>query len=146
MRLKSVNIQGYRPFGNFEAQLEPLEIIVGANGAGKSSFFEFLKFLRDSLYHDIPPEIVSGSIGQQIFHNPGLAKFQWEIKFDSDLPNGLKYSGEIMGPLGRIQVNFERVEASTFSDSQEKEHFIYMETIGGINKILNGKKKIKLLV
>ena len=42
MRLKSVNIQGYRPFGNFEAQLEPLEIIVGANGAGKSSFFEFL--------------------------------------------------------------------------------------------------------
>ena len=145
MRLKSVNIQGYRPFGNFEAQLEPLEIIVGANGAGKSSFFEFLKFLRDSLYHDIPPEIVSGSIGQQIFHNPGLAKFQWEIKFDSDLPNGLKYSGEIMGPLGRIQVNFERVEASTFSDSQEKEHFIYMETIGGINKILNGKKTLKRL-
>ena len=27
MRLKSVNIQGYRPLKNFEAQLQPLEII-----------------------------------------------------------------------------------------------------------------------
>lgn len=62
MRLKSVNIQGYRPFRNFEAQLEPLEIIVGANGSGKSSLFEFLKFLRDSLYQYIPPEIISGSM------------------------------------------------------------------------------------
>lgn len=61
-RLKCVNIQGYRPFRNFEAQLEPLEIIVGANGAGKSSLFDFLKFLRDSLYQYIPPEIVPGSI------------------------------------------------------------------------------------
>ncbi|MFM6753407.1 MAG: AAA family ATPase [Dolichospermum sp.] len=145
MRLKSVNIQGYRPFKNFEAQLQPLEIIVGANGSGKSSFFEFLKFLRDSLYHDIPPEIVSGSIGQQIFHNPGLAKFQWEIEFDSDLPNGLKYSGEIMGPIGRTQVAFERVESSNLSEGQEKDHFIYMETIGGINKFLMGKKPIKRL-
>ncbi|MFM6078335.1 MAG: AAA family ATPase, partial [Dolichospermum sp.] len=58
MRLKSVNIQGYRPFKNFQAPLQPLEIIVGANGAGKSSLFEFLKFLRDSLFQDIPPEIV----------------------------------------------------------------------------------------
>jgi hypothetical protein len=31
MRLKSVNIQGYRPFRNFEAQLQPLEIIDSRN-------------------------------------------------------------------------------------------------------------------
>ena len=76
MRLRSVNIQGYRPFKNLEAQLHPLEIIVGANGAGKSSFFEFLKFLRDSVFKDIPPEIISGSIGQRIFHIPGTEEFE----------------------------------------------------------------------
>ena len=60
-RLKSINIKGYRPFKDFSAQLGPLEVIVGANGSGKSSLFEFLSFLRDSLHRDIPPEIVPGS-------------------------------------------------------------------------------------
>ncbi|MFN9406078.1 MAG: AAA family ATPase, partial [Dolichospermum sp.] len=112
MRLTSINIQGYRPFGNFQAQLQPLEIIVGANGAGKSSLFEFLKFLRDSLYYDIPPEIISGSIGQQIFHIPGLAKFEWDIEIDTGRPIGIRYLGELMGPVGRTQVSYERVESS----------------------------------
>jgi predicted ATPase len=130
MRLKSVNIQGYRPFRNFEAQLQPLEIIVGANGAGKSSFFEFLKFLRDSLYQDIPPEIISGSIGQQIFHIPGLAKFQWDIEIDTGLPTGIRYLGELMGPVGRTQVSYERVESSQPFSDRYSSPYIYMDIQG----------------
>ena len=112
MRLTSINIQGYRPFKNFQAPLQPLEIIVGANGAGKSSLFEFLKFLRDSVSNDIPPEIISGSIGQQIFHIPGPAKFEWNIEIDTGRPIGMRYLGELMGPVGRTQVSYERVESS----------------------------------
>ncbi|MEI6443940.1 MAG: AAA family ATPase [Nostocales cyanobacterium ELA583] len=129
MRLKSVNIQGYRPFRNFEAQLQPLEIIVGANGAGKSSFFEFLKFLRDSLYYDIPPEIISGSIGQQIFHIPGQ-KFQWNIEIDTGRPIGIRYLGELMGPVGRTQVSYERVESSQPFSDRYRSPYIYMDIQG----------------
>jgi predicted ATPase len=130
MRLRSVNIQGYRPFRNFEAPLQPLEIIVGANGAGKSSFFEFLKFLRDSLYYDIPPEIISGSIGQQIFHIPGLEKFQWDIEIDRGLPTGIRYLGELMGPVGRTQVSYERVESSQPFSDKYSSPYIYMDIQG----------------
>ena len=69
--LTSLRLQGYRPFGDFLAQFGPLEVLVGANGSGKSALFDFLRFLRDGLYSDIPPEIVAGSVGQQIFHVPG---------------------------------------------------------------------------
>jgi len=130
MRLKSVNIQGYRPFKNFQAPLQPLEIIVGANGAGKSSFFEFLKFLRDSLYYDIPPEIISGSIGQQIFHIPGPAKFQCNIEIDTGLPIGIRYLGELMGPVGRTQVSYERVESSKPFSDRYSNPYIYMDING----------------
>ena len=130
MRLTSVKIQGYRPFRNFEAPLKPLEIIVGANGAGKSSFFEFLKFLRDSLYYDIPPEIISGSIGQQIFHIPGLEKFQWDIEIDRGLPTGIRYLGELMGPVGRTQVSYERVESSQPFSDRYSSPYIYMDIQG----------------
>lgn len=130
MRLRSVKIQGYRPFKNLEAPLHPLEIIVGANGAGKSSFFEFLKFLRDSVFKDIPPEIISGSIGQRIFHIPGTEKFQWDIEIDTGLPIGIRYLGEIMGPIGRTQVSYERVESSKPFSDRYTNPYIYMDIRG----------------
>jgi predicted ATPase len=129
-RLTSVKIQGYRPFRNFEAPLQPLEIIVGANGAGKSSLFEFLRFLRESLSQDIPAEIVPDSIGQQIFHIPGPAKFQWDIEIDTGRPIGIRYLGELMGPVGRTQVSYERVESSKPFSDKYTNPYIYMDIKG----------------
>lgn len=77
MYLKSLRITGYRPFRDFTANFGQLEVLVGANGSGKSSLFEFLKFLRDGMSEDIPPEIVKGAIGQQVFHKPGEDRFWW---------------------------------------------------------------------
>lgn len=93
-RLKSIKIKGYRPFRDYLCNLGSLEMLVGANGSGKSSLFEFLRFLRDSLCQDIPPEIIPGSIGQQIFHLPGPPKFWWSIEIDTGHP--IWYQGCIM--------------------------------------------------
>ncbi|QYX30249.1 AAA family ATPase [Sphaerospermopsis torques-reginae] len=141
MRLKSINIQGYRPFRNFAAPLEPLEIIVGANGAGKSSLFEFLKFLRDSLFQDIPPEIVPGSIGQRIFHIPGPEKFQWDIEIDTSRPIGIRYLGELIGPVGRTQVSYERVESSQPFSDKYSNPYIYMDIQGNKGVVQNPDTK-----
>jgi|GEM_PF-3939060 predicted ATPase len=50
--LPSIKIKGYRPFNDILFRFRPLQVIVGANGSGKSSLFEFLKFLRDACYQD----------------------------------------------------------------------------------------------
>jgi len=107
--LKSVRIQGYRPFKDFSASFGPLEIIVGANGSGKSSLFEFLRFLRDSMSGDIPPEIIPGSIGQRIFHSPGAERFSWETKIDISQDSPITYQGKLMGPQGYPCVTAESV-------------------------------------
>jgi predicted ATPase len=108
-RLNSIKIQGYRPFRDFLAEVAPLEVLVGANGSGKSSLFEFLKFLRDSIYQDIPPEIIAGSIGQQIFHRPGPERFRWRLEVDVGRPLPIQYHAELMGPIGRTHISLERV-------------------------------------
>jgi predicted ATPase len=110
-RVTSLRIEGYRPFRDFTAQLGPLEVLVGANGSGKTALFEFLKFLRDSVYQDIPPEIVAGSIGQEIFHIPGPARFAWSLDFDIGEKYPLRYQGELTGPVGQTQIREESVEA-----------------------------------
>ena len=75
--IRSLKLQGYRPFRDITIPFNMLEVIVGANGSGKSSLFEFLKFLRDAIYQEIPPEIVAGSVGHHIFHMPGIEKLWW---------------------------------------------------------------------
>ncbi|MBI5116527.1 AAA family ATPase [Candidatus Poribacteria bacterium] len=126
MRLLSVKIQGYRPFRDFLAFFGPLEIFVGANGAGKSSLFEFLRFLRNSVRQDVPPEIVTGSIGQLIFHIPGPERFWWSLELDSGKKIPIQYQGELMGPVGRTHVSFERVQSSKPLDPQFEERYLFM--------------------
>ncbi|MBI4557135.1 MAG: AAA family ATPase [Candidatus Hydrogenedentes bacterium] len=127
MRLVSTKIQGYRPFRDFTAKLGALEVLVGANGSGKSSVFEFLKFLRDSLYQDIPPEIVPGSIGQQIFHMGEPERFWWSIEIDTGQPVTLYYQGQLMGPVGRTHISFERVKTSRPLGPQPTRPYLYMD-------------------
>jgi predicted ATPase len=124
-RITSLKIQGYRPFGDFLASFDPHEIIVGANASGKSSLFEFLKFLRDSLLQDIPPEIVAGSIGQQIFHRPGPERFGWSVEIDLHEKQPLRYQGEVIGPIGRAHVSFERVQTKGAFPAHNKP-FLFM--------------------
>ncbi len=110
--IPSLRLQGYRPFQDFRADFSLLDVIVGANGSGKSSLFEFLKFLRDGMYQVIPPEIVAGSVGQQIFHRPGPDRIGWSLEVDFMQRVPLYYQGEVLGPIGQTRVGFERVRTT----------------------------------
>lgn len=124
-RLKSINIKGYRPFKDFSAQLGPLEVIVGANGSGKSSLFEFLRFLREILYRDsIPSEIIPDSIGQQIFHNPGPDRISWDMVVDLGQEYPVRYKGELRGPAGDPHMIYESVQTAP---PEGEKPFIFME-------------------
>lgn len=114
-RLESIKIEGFRPFKEFTAELGPLEVLVGANGAGKSSLFEFLRFLRDGMTYSIPPEIIAGSPVRNVFHLPDAKSFKWSLEMD--MPCGTtKYDGEVVGPVGRAVVADESVATSETPD------------------------------
>ena len=129
-RVFSIKLQGYRPFKDMVARFSTLEVIVGANGAGKSSLFEFLKFLRDSVYQEIPAEIVAGSIGQQIFHRPGPDRFWWSLEVDTNRPVTVYYQGELVGPIGQTHITFERVCTSKPLGPQYSKAYVFMDMHG----------------
>ena len=111
-RMKSVKIKGYRPFRDFSAPFGPLEVIVGANGSGKSSLFEFLWFLRETAYRDSvdlamfpDPE----STRRCIFHSPGPQKISWDIEIDFFQDYPIRYQGELIGPVGNLRMVYESV-------------------------------------
>lgn len=136
--ITSLKIRGYRPFRDFTAILATLEVLVGANGSGKSALFEFLKFLRDSTYQDIPPEIIAGSVGQEIFHVPGAERFWWSVEMDFGQTYPLRYQGQLDGPIGKTQITFERVLTAPPTDMHP---LVFMDMKGqnGIIRNASGK-------
>src|SRR5258708_32057090 len=96
--LESLNIKGFRPFRDFTATFGALEILVGANGSGKSALFEFLRFLRDGMTREIPPEIIPGGSGQQVFHIPGPEHFSWDVAIGANHKSANHYVGTLIGP------------------------------------------------
>ncbi|MBM4080863.1 MAG: hypothetical protein FJ278_14255, partial [Planctomycetes bacterium] len=114
--------------------------MVGANASGKSSLFEFLKFVRDAVRQDIPPEIVAGSIGQQVFHRPGPERFSWMLEMDLGQELPLQYEGQIMGPVGRAHVDLERVQISRPAAGRN-EPLILMDVREGQGRVCNAGGK-----
>ncbi|OGC02836.1 hypothetical protein A2V82_04645 [candidate division KSB1 bacterium RBG_16_48_16] len=137
--LPSIKIQGYRPFNDILFRFEKLQVIVGANGSGKSSLFEFLRFLRDACYQEIPPEIVSGTIGQQIFHKPGPDKLWWSAEIDYGERAPLFYQGELMGPVGSTKIVLERVITKTPRHSELDKGFTFLDFKDGKGRVRDPK-------
>jgi predicted ATPase len=141
--LRHITIQGYRPFREFGAPLGSLEVMVGANGSGKSSLFEFLKFIRDGVYQEIPPEIIAGSIGQQIFHTPGPERFDWKLQVDMGEPVPIVYEGQLMGPVGRTNIAFERVRTERPLGLQHNKPYVFMDLSAQRGVIQDSGGKLK---
>lgn len=43
--MDSITIQGYKSFKNLSVQLHPVNLLIGANGAGKSNFLSLFEML-----------------------------------------------------------------------------------------------------
>lgn len=132
--MPSIKIQGYRPFKDIVFQFQPLQVIVGANGSGKSSLFEFLRFLREACYREIPPEIIEGSIGQQVFHRPGPDKLTWQARFEGIGPDTLCHQGELLGPVGSPKVVKERVFADCVVKNRNQ-GYLFMDFVDGSGEV-----------
>ncbi len=111
--------------------MEPLQVIAGANGSGKTSLFEFLSFIRDACYHEIPPEIIMGTTGRQIFHKPGPDKFWWSAEIENDQKTPLCYEGELLGPVGSAKIAYERVASRERPAERNSSEHIYLDFKNG---------------
>lgn len=138
--LPSIRIECYRPFKDITFEFERLQVIAGSNGSGKSSLFEFLRFLRDSCHLDIPPEIVAGTNGQQIFHKPGPDEFGWRAGIDMRGDAPLYFEGKLKGPIGSTKILHEKVWTSILS-KHIRDQNLFLDLKEGRGFVQNPKNK-----
>lgn len=52
-RLQHIKLEGFRSIRELDLELAPLNVLIGANGAGKSNFISFFKFMNKLLDKDL---------------------------------------------------------------------------------------------
>ncbi|PSQ99058.1 MAG: hypothetical protein BRD51_02445, partial [Bacteroidetes bacterium SW_11_64_17] len=139
--LTSLNLKGFRPFRNLEAEFGPLNVIIGANGSGKSSLFEFFQFLRDAVQSEIPPEVVIGSVGKSIFHSGGPEQFGWSLEVDTGECTPIQYQGELVGPISQKRVSRELVKTKRPLGENDDEPYVFMDVQNREGVVRNAREE-----
>jgi len=136
-RLTSINIKGYRPFRDFTAEVGALEVMVGTNGSGKSSLFEFLRFLRNSVDREIPPGIIEGVTGRQVFHQPGSDEIIWALTVLNNNEVDT-YQGKLEGTIGHTRLG----EETLITEIEGKKSILKFNVIAMKNVVQTSSTKI----
>jgi len=125
--IEKLKLSGYRLFQDLSAEFGKLTVIIGANGSGKSSLFDFLKFLRFAVSAPLPAEIDPHGGGRRFFSASGPERVQFALVADFGQAKPLRYEVEIARPEGRPLVRSERLTTIGPLHPNEKNPFIFLD-------------------
>jgi predicted ATPase len=139
--LVKIEIDGYRPFRKFIAEPGDLTVVIGANATGKSSLFDFLRFIRGAVVDPLPPEIDERAAGKSLFHAGGPEHIAFALTLDLGQRLPLRYEAEILGPIGAPKVTRERLATTKPLRDDETKTFIFLDFAGGRGVVRDQREK-----
>jgi predicted ATPase len=98
--LRRVRIQGYKSIAFCDVALQPLTVLVGRNGAGKSNFLDALAFLRDAMETNLTEAVKRrGGPKSIICRSANVSKIRFELEagFTCGRPYGRNFGNSAQG-------------------------------------------------
>lgn len=83
-RLQKIHLEGYKSIQNLDLELNSLNILIGANGVGKSNFISFFKFMKKILDKDLQFYVSQQGGANRILHFG--SKITQQLKFGLYFP------------------------------------------------------------
>jgi len=118
--LKRIDLEGYKSIEKMSLKLGPLNVLIGANGAGKSNLVSFFKLLNALIAEELQQFIaIEGGANSQLFYG---AKTTTCIEAD------LRY--EAAGPWSEYHVEFAHAAVDTLIFQREWVGFPIKEESG----------------
>ncbi|MHC5537583.1 AAA family ATPase [Singulisphaera rosea] len=89
--LKKIDVKGYRSIKGISLELRSLNILIGANGAGKSNFVSFFKMLNEMMGGRLQQYVGTSGRGQSILHFGPKVTPQLEGRLEFEADNGMDW-------------------------------------------------------
>jgi predicted ATPase len=105
--LTKLTLEGFKSFRKLELELRPLNVMIGANGAGKSNFIAFFKFFNAILKMRLEA-IVSEAGGADAFLQHGKKNRKW-LRFSVTMGQNV-FSGKLF-PTQNDSLSFDPSES-----------------------------------
>ena len=85
-KLSKVRIRGYRSIKDATLELRPLNVLIGANGAGKSNLVSFFKLMNELMAGRLQQFVAStGHATSNLYFGPGVTpQLEAELEFETD--------------------------------------------------------------
>ena len=116
MKIESIRVKNYRVFQDIELQnLPKLMVLVGANGSGKSTFFDIFGFLHDALIHNVSHALAKRGGFKEVISRGCTGPIEFEIKFRDAKENKSKKE-----PLVTYELFIDIDEGSKTSIKRER--------------------------
>ncbi|MGB8699400.1 MAG: AAA family ATPase [Thermosynechococcaceae cyanobacterium] len=87
--LQRLNLKGFKSIKTMDLEIRPLNILIGANGAGKSNLISFFKMLNEMMAGRLQQYIGTSGRAQSLLHFGPKITPQIEAKLDFKVDGGL---------------------------------------------------------
>jgi predicted ATPase len=88
-KLKRLTLNGFKSIKAIDIELHPLNILIGANGAGKSNLISFFKMLNEMMAGRLQQYIGTSGRAQSLLHFGPKITPQIEAKLEFEVDNGV---------------------------------------------------------
>ena len=87
-KLRTIKIKGFRSIKETALELRPLNVLIGANGAGKSNLIAFFKLVNELMGGRLQQHVgVTGRATANLYFGPGVTP-QLEAEMEFEVENG----------------------------------------------------------
>ena len=87
--LRRVILKGFKSIKEMDLELHPLNVLIGANGAGKSNLISFFKMLNEMMAGRLQQYIGTTGRAQSVLHFGPKVTPQMEAKLEFEVDNGV---------------------------------------------------------
>lgn len=88
-KLQRLTLNGFKSIKSMDLELHPLNILIGANGAGKSNLISFFKMLNEMMAGRFQQYIGTSGRAQSLLHFGPKTTPQIEAKLEFEVENGI---------------------------------------------------------
>jgi predicted ATPase len=87
-KLKKITLKGFKSIKNLDFELRSLNVLIGANGAGKSNLVSFFKMINEMMGGRLQQYIAGAGRSQSMLHFGPKVTPQLEGRLDFEVDNG----------------------------------------------------------
>lgn len=119
--IKRIRIQNFRSLVDVTVDLDPLTVLIGRSGTGKSNFVRAVRFLRDSLHSRNPNFDAYGGIHRILNIDHLKEPLRYEVSFSiRGLEHDFSYTLAFFPHSGNVEESLGTGNETLFHHSQQK--------------------------